>query len=118
MPKSRIEIFTYKREVVERRFVVDLTEKELRHILSGLSSMENVMDLNECDFLDYPDGRGQICTRIELMGAQAEMRRLQEIVGRKLYESGKCDNPVHMYVVPSSMARSGALKVSSVRTVP
>jgi hypothetical protein len=117
MPKSRVEILTYKRELVQRRFVVEVTEKELRHILSGLSSTENVMNLDERDFLDYPDGRGEICTRVELTGAQAEMRRLQEIVGRKLFESSKCIDTVDIYAVPTNVARSGTVTVNSVRTV-
>jgi hypothetical protein len=116
MPKSRITIYTFKRETVRRKFVAELTEKQLRHILSGLQPKENVMDLNEDDFLDYPDGRGQICTRVELMGAKTEMRRLQEIVAKSAYVDKLFGHETEICLV--DYGRSGQIIVDSVRTVP
>jgi hypothetical protein len=117
MPKGRFEIYTFKREMIRRDYVVEVEEKELRHILSGLKSEENVMDLDERDFLEYPNGVGQICTRVELMGAQDEMRRLQQIVGKKVYEKGLCGEAIYAYAVPAKAGLSGSVLVARVRTV-
>ena len=118
MPKAKFEILTFKREMVQRKYIVEVDEKQLRQILSELSPAENVLNLNEEDFLEYPDGRGQICTRIELMGAGIEMRRLQEIVGKAVYAKGMCGKEVQTSFAKASSVRSGKILVGPVRTVP
>ena len=83
MCKIIFEVDSFEWGLIRTRERATVSEDELKKLLSELNEHENPLGVEATELRDYLDGRGQLLTRVALMGAKKQMDELLDRIAER-----------------------------------